>query len=154
MTKRPRRQPGESGWDLDAAEQQMIDAGDDPEARALAMRRHQEAIRNMIIRELAPGFVHMFESVVTKKIDEIAAKMDSGFTEVRGLRGDVTALQAEFHALNTRHGKQWRAVSKRISAIERLMADRPRQRQAEHEEIIEAAVQEVLRRLAERGGDG
>ena len=196
--------------DLDTAEQLLLDAGRPDEAAAL--RRYSHGIRNMMQAAVVPGFVRTLEIVVSKQIGALTAsiaerdakeferrvewrertdkrfdnfgnELDAGFAEVRGLRGDFTALQAEFQAvgatvdglvetvghvqsaladLNRRHGEQWREVTDRISKIEAILRDRPAQRAAEqqaYEDRMRAFEAELARlrarvaRLDRGGGD-
>ncbi len=60
---------GGTDWELKEAENALIAAGDDPQARALAQRRHAEAIRNMMQSALVPSF----EKAVSTLIDKSAA---------------------------------------------------------------------------------
>ncbi len=73
--------------DLREAENAMAAAGH-PDI-ALGMRRHSEAQRNMMQGVLVPMFVTMVERALDAKLAPVS-------DQIGGLRGDTTALQAEF----------------------------------------------------------
>ena len=98
-------------WELGEAESAIVAAGDDPVARAVAFRRHAEAIRNMMQGALVPSFVGIVERVMGQKIDPVAEA-------INGLRADVQYSAAEF---STRLGKQdddIAALALRVTALE------------------------------------
>lgn len=115
--------------DLRDAENAMIAAGH-PDV-ALQMRRHSEAIRNYMQGAIVPMFVEMVERSLGPKID--------------GLRTDVQQWAQESA---TRLGKlETRMDSSeadrvdlrmRLERIERIMAERPEQREAEHQALLTA----------------
>lgn len=98
---------------------------------ALQMRRHSEAIRNYMQGAIVPMFVEMVERSLGPKID--------------GLRTDVQQWAQESA---TRLGKlETRMDSSeadrvdlrmRLERIERIMAERPEQREAEHQALLTA----------------
>jgi chromosome segregation ATPase len=87
MTDNPKDpKTGGNDWALSEAEQGMIDAGlaNDPEALALAMRRHTEATRNVIQSELVPPFLTALGSMLDKKLDPLANKQERQYDHVLG----------------------------------------------------------------------
>lgn len=115
--------------DLRDAEDAMIAAGH-PEV-ALEMRRHSEAIRNYMQGAIVPMFVEMVNRTLGGKID--------------GLRTDVQQWAQESA---TRLGKLETRMDaseadrvdlrQRLERIERIMAERPEQREAEHQALLKA----------------
>lgn len=71
---------GGTDWELREAENAIIAAGDDPVARAVAFRRHAEAIRNMMQSALVPSFVQatstLMESHTVRILTEVALRLD------------------------------------------------------------------------------
>jgi hypothetical protein len=70
-------QAGGDEWALREAEQNLIDAGDDPVARAQAMHRHAEAIRNMMQTVLVPSFKQAIEGMLKKQTDALSARLNN-----------------------------------------------------------------------------
>ncbi len=98
-------------WELGEAESAIVAAGDDPVARAVAFRRHAEAIRNMMQGALVPSFVSIVERVLSGKIDPVAEA-------ITGLRADVLAAAAESARRLGKQDKNIAALAVRVSALE------------------------------------
>jgi hypothetical protein len=154
-------------WELGEAEHAIVAAGDDPAARAVAFRRHAEAIRNMMQGTLVPSFVKLVERALGGKIDPVAAAID-------GLRSDVQQSAAEISARLGKHDDDIEAlqaivanntarldlfeakvaedIQRRLTHIEQIIAERPSQRAAEHQALLSAI--RGMRVVADNGHDG
>ena len=125
-----------SNLDLETAERMVIAAGK-PEL-APALRAHADGVRNLVQGEWGKSFVGSLENLLVKYIDPLGKDMG-------GLRADVQHWAAESAArlgkLEARMGASEadRAeLRQRLERIERIMAERPSQREAEHQALLKA----------------
>lgn len=131
-------QDGGTDWELLQAENAIAASGTDTVALAKAQRRHADAIRNMMQGALVPSFVSLVERVIGEKITPVSEGIE-------GLRGDVRHLASESAArlgkLEQRmdESEEDRAdLRRRLERIERILAERPAQREAEHQALLQA----------------
>lgn len=162
---------GGTEWELREAENALIAAGDDPTARAIAARRHAEAIRNMMQSALVPSFERavgaLFDTkigvvvsemrrhhgeemsalgVASQEIKKLSAAINVLSGRVTSLEGRMDASEADRTAIRTRLGRI-EDVNERLARIEATLAERPAQRAIEHQIIAD----EVVQRLETRG---
>lgn len=102
---------GGTDWELKEAENALIAAGDDVQARALAQRRHAEAIRNMMQSALVPSF----EKAVSTLIDRSAASV---IAEVHISIDSMTGMVQQILAATKEHGRGLKKHEKEIKDIQ------------------------------------
>jgi len=141
------RQAGGYENDLREAENAMVAAGH-PDI-ALGMRRHSEAQRNMMQGVLVPMFVEMVERTLGTRIDGLRTDVQAWAQESAARLGkleDIVVALAERVTLGEVERADLRArvllVEKGIAALSQIIADRPAQRQIEHQALI-AAIRDV-----------
>lgn len=122
--------------DLLTAQQLYIAAGQPEQARAAGFVI--DAVRNTVQGEWGKSFVGSLENLLLKYIEPLGADMG-------GLRADVQHWAAESAArlgkLEARMGASEadRAeLRSRLERIEKIMAERPSQREAEHQALLKA----------------
>lgn len=171
---------GGTDWELKEAENALIAAGDDPQARALAQRRHAEAIRNMMQSALVPSFEKAVSTLIDKSAASVIAEVHISIEAMTGLVQQILAATKEHGLGLKKHAKEikdlqgiqvahaarldsldnieeWRVgVDTRISAIEQADRDDIR---AEIKDIKAALIryeqkhQELIERLGQRAAE-
>mgnify|MGYP001586665889 CR=1 FL=1 len=89
----------ETGYrrDLREAEEMIVAAGNDPVKIALGMRRHSEAVRNMMIAEMIPSFQKALKPLLTDTLDDKLAPVVVG---IGGLQAGLAHLNSEFQSIS------------------------------------------------------
>ena len=123
------RQAGGYEHDLREAENAMAAAGH-PDI-ALGMRRHSEAQRNMMQGVMVPMFAELVERMLGPKIDGLRADVQAWALESAARLGKL-----EDRMTASEHDRA--DLKKRVLLIEQILADRPVQRQQEHQAILQA----------------
>lgn len=129
---------GGTAWELREAENAMVAAVDDPAARAVAMRRHTEATRNMMQGELMPSFVEALGRVLDAKLEPL-------LTGQKETHGSIAALSGQFQSLSETVDQ----LESDVAALKKVMAARPKQRVKERHAyeqrlaVIEADIAEL-----------
>jgi hypothetical protein len=118
------KQAGGVDWELSEAERLMLEA-QTPEDRVLAMRRHTEAIRNMMQNSLVPSYIAALGGVLDKKLQPIAAWLE---------RSDRARLDKDA-GLQEQLDARLDAIGATVDRIENVVSARPAQRAAERAEI-------------------
>lgn len=130
---------GGTQWELREAENAMV-AADDPVARATAMRRHAEAVRNMMVSELVPSFEKGVGDILERKFKQI---LDA----VEGLQGEVQKSAGEATLAWGRFTQELNTLAERTTQIESALAARPELRLAEHRAIVDEISERTTAKL-------
>jgi len=146
-----------SNLDLDTAEELLIHAGKPELAKAL--RYQTQGIRNLVQGEWGSSFVNALENVMDTRVVSVLTSVQQRLDTQIGLvervlvatkenaRG-LKKLTQRAHALETRMDSSEADrldLRQRLERIERIMAERPEQRAAEHQALLAAI---------KRGNDG
>jgi hypothetical protein len=119
---------GGVNWELSEAERLMWEART-KEQRILAMRRHSEAIRNMMQAEIVPSFEKALSTILDRKLERLEEWLNNSDT-ARVQRN--VELQEQIDARFDAFGDELRDIKVTIGA--RL--DRKRERLDNHERRI------------------
>ncbi len=147
--------------DLDTAEELLIQAGK-PEL-AVALRYQAQGVRNLVQGTWGQSFVNTLENVMDTRVVSVLASVQARLDEQIGLVEQLIAMARDANAtaheaLNVAKGGTARLgkletrmdaseadrieLRERLERIEAIMAERPAQRQAEHQALL-AAIREV-----------
>ena len=131
--------------DLKDAENAMVAAVDDPAARALAMRRHVEATRNLMQTAIVPSFERAVGALLDKSAASVIAEVHISIEQMTALVQEVLVTAREALSVSKENGRGLKKATARIARVEKrvgiLEANNHRL------ETLEAAV----RRLEARG---
>lgn len=144
MTDKP---AGGVDWELSEAERLMLDATT-PEERVLAMRRHTEAIRNMMQNSLVPSFQAALGSILDNKLQPLFSWLENS---------DRARIDKDF-GLQQQLDARLDAIGGTVDRIESVVSARPAERAQERAELEarldnhETRISQLERLAAERGG--
>ena len=121
---------GGTDWELKEAENALIAAGDDPQARALAQRRHAEAIRNMMQSALVPSFEKAVSTLINKSAASVIAEVHISIEQMTGLVQQVLVATKENARGLKKHAQEINALNvaqiehtARLDALEKADRD-------------------------------
>ena len=100
--------------DLETAEQLVFAAGKPELAKAL--HYHAHGVRNLVQGEWGKSFVASLESIMERHLNPLS-------TQIGGLRGDTTALQAEFRSGLQGVQQTVSALSEAVDSIQEEVSD-------------------------------
>jgi hypothetical protein len=121
-------------WELSEAERLMLEA-QTPEERVIAMRRHTEAIRNLMQTALIPSFQQAIGSILEAKLQPLTRQLEQ--SNAARLNHDA-AIQSQIDARFDVFGGELQRIADAVAA-------RPAERARE-----QAAIEARLTRKRER----
>lgn len=110
---------GGTEWELREAENAIIAAGDDPRARALAQRRHAEAIRNMMQTALVPSFERAVGTLLDKSAASVIAEVHISIEQMTELVQQVLSTAREALSVSKENGRGLKKANARITKMEK-----------------------------------
>lgn len=126
------RATGGTDWELAEAERLMLNA-QTAEERALAMRRHTEAIRNMMQNTLVPSFQKALGSILDTKLADLSQHVSAEFEAHGNIR------RRQFEELRDHADARHDAILQLIDTLAHRIVtheqrlDRKRERLDDHE---------------------